>query len=59
MWPQVSTYIASTFLQSLHYELCVLHTGNLRLVNRWLSLAEDALVQADETSARFLSPKGG
>ncbi|MFQ5857951.1 MAG: phosphotransferase family protein [Anaerolineae bacterium] len=42
-WPRMAAYIARTFLQSLHYELCVLHTGNLELVNLWLDFAEDAL----------------
>jgi hypothetical protein len=46
LWPRITAYIARTFLQSLHYELCVLHTGDLGLVNLWLDFMEDALDRA-------------
>ena len=34
-----------SFLQSLHYELCVLHTGNTAIVEPWLGNAEHCLFE--------------
>jgi hypothetical protein len=33
---RLAVHLGITFLQSLHYELCVLHTGNLGIVELWL-----------------------
>lgn len=39
-WPRVTAQAARTFLQSLHYELCVLHNGRLDLLDAWTELTE-------------------
>ena len=33
---RLALHLGITFLQSLHYELCVLHTGNFAIVDLWL-----------------------
>jgi hypothetical protein len=53
LWPRVAVYVARTFLQSLHYELCVLHTDNQEVASLWLDLAEDALAHSHCASIGF------
>lgn len=38
---RIRVHCAYTFLQSLHYERCVLRTGNDRIIDCWLDRAED------------------
>ena len=45
-WPRVAAQAARTFLQSLHYELCVLHNGRLDLLDAWTELTE-AFLQSE------------
>lgn len=40
---RIGLHIASAFLQSLHYERCVLHTGNDAIVPLWLDMVERSL----------------
>ena len=47
-WRPVSSerlglYLALTFLQSLFYDLCILHTGNKAMVEPWLTNSERCL----------------
>lgn len=42
-WTRVATHVARTFLQSLHYELCVLKNGNTALAHVWLGSARQFL----------------
>lgn len=42
-WSRVAIHSARTFLQSLHYELCVLRNQRFHLVDLWLELAEEVL----------------
>lgn len=39
-WERVATHVSRTFVQSLHYELCVLRNQRTDLIDRWLSQAE-------------------
>jgi Ser/Thr protein kinase RdoA (MazF antagonist) len=40
---RLGLYIALAFLQSLHFETCILHTGNSSIVDPWLKSAEQCL----------------
>jgi Ser/Thr protein kinase RdoA (MazF antagonist) len=40
---RLGLYIAFAFLQSLHFERCILHTGNSSIVDPWLRSAERCL----------------
>jgi hypothetical protein len=40
---RLEVYTRAAYLQSLHFELCVLHTGNMSIVEPWLQAAERCL----------------
>ena len=46
---RLAVYLGITFLQSLHYELCVLHTANVAIVEPWLSNVERFLLAGEVT----------
>jgi aminoglycoside phosphotransferase (APT) family kinase protein len=46
-WSDVAVHVARTFMQSLHYELYVLKTGQTALVPLWLRMAETFLASDD------------
>lgn len=39
-WERIATHVSRTFIQSLHYELCVLRNGRTELIDEWLGQAE-------------------
>ncbi len=41
---RLNLYVGMAFLQSLHYELCVLHTGNRQIIEPWLRCAESGIL---------------
>jgi phosphotransferase family enzyme len=46
---RIALHLGITFLQSLHYELCVLHTRNLAIVELWLRNIERFLLDGETT----------
>lgn len=46
---RLALYIGMAFLQSLHYELCVLHTNNQGIISLWLQAAERCLCNGETT----------
>jgi hypothetical protein len=44
---RLAVHMGITFLQSLHYELCVLHTENFVIVEPWLNSIERFLLDGD------------
>jgi aminoglycoside phosphotransferase (APT) family kinase protein len=46
-WRRVTVHIARTFLQSLHYELCVLKNGRVELLTLWPDLIDHWLAGDD------------
>jgi hypothetical protein len=44
---RLAVHLGITFLQSLHYELCVLHTANFAIVDLWLRTIERFLLDGD------------
>jgi len=40
---RLGSIMAASFLRSLHYELCILHTGNSEIIEPWLRSAEQGL----------------
>ena len=42
---RIAIYLGLAFFQSLYYELCILKTGNLGMVEAWLSRAESCLFE--------------
>ena len=42
-WSRVAAHVARTFLQSLHYELCVIKNGRVELIPVWTHLIEEFL----------------
>ncbi len=42
-WDRTATHVSRTFVQSLHYELCVLRNGRTDLIEGWLHQAEQWL----------------
>jgi thiamine kinase-like enzyme len=40
---RLGTYMTFAFLQSLHFERCILHTGNSAIIEPWLRSAERCL----------------
>lgn len=44
---RASMYMASAFLKNLHFELCLLATGNTAYVEPWLRASERALLEGD------------
>jgi hypothetical protein len=46
---RLAVHLGVTFLQSLHYELCVLRTGNLAIIDPWLCNIERFLLDGQVT----------
>jgi hypothetical protein len=44
---RLALYLGMSFLQSLHYERCVLHTGNAAILEPWLGNSERCLLDGE------------
>jgi len=56
---RIAIYLGLAFLQSLYYELCILKTGNLAMVETWLARCEGCLlknqIHLDDESREILA----
>lgn len=57
-WERTAFHVARTFLQSLHYELCVLRNGRADLVSPWLAAGERFLESDGPTTIEDLVRAG-